>query len=249
MKNTIKELIITLNYYLTIAFIKRKHLSFKSILVIAPHPDDEIIGLGGLILQTLEKKGKVTIVYLSDGENSGIWEDKEEIKKQRIALTEKVCKQIQISTDSIYRFHLADGEISKLKSADFQSVVKRLCTIIEDVKPEAVFATHELDFWPYDHVACANLTKEAIEKSGFKPQLYFYWVWAWYHLKPWNLYKINFKNLFKINIQSELSQKQKLMNMYLEPLAPNGNPWSGMLPKAMLFPFKKPFEIIEKYNN
>ena len=69
-----------LSYNIIILIIKNRNTNFKSILVLAPHPDDEIIGVGGLVLQTLKNKGQVYITYLTDGENSGAFLNKNEIK-------------------------------------------------------------------------------------------------------------------------------------------------------------------------
>lgn len=38
------------------------------VLVIAPHPDDEVIGCAGIILRTLEAKQRVTVVILTNGD-------------------------------------------------------------------------------------------------------------------------------------------------------------------------------------
>ncbi|KAF5416609.1 MAG: hypothetical protein C5S38_02705 [Candidatus Methanophagaceae archaeon] len=37
------------------------------ILIFAPHRDDEVIGAGGKIIQTMERGGKVFIVYMTNG--------------------------------------------------------------------------------------------------------------------------------------------------------------------------------------
>lgn len=38
------------------------------VLIIAPHPDDEVIGCAGVILRTLEAKKRVTVVILTNGD-------------------------------------------------------------------------------------------------------------------------------------------------------------------------------------
>jgi len=85
---------------------------FRSILVLAPHPDDEILGLGGIILQTLQQGGKVHLVYLTDGECSDVWHDREEIKRQRITLSERVCMKLGISIENINSFASARWRIT-----------------------------------------------------------------------------------------------------------------------------------------
>jgi LmbE family N-acetylglucosaminyl deacetylase len=42
----------------------------RDLLVVAPHPDDEVIGCGGLIQRVLDGGGAVTVVVMSDGVGS-----------------------------------------------------------------------------------------------------------------------------------------------------------------------------------
>lgn len=235
-------------YSIVVNCIKKKRIKYSSILIFAPHPDDEIIGLGGLILQTLKNGGDVFICYITDGEKSNSYPDQREIKKQRKNLTSKVLEKLKIQNKNIFKLHLEDGKVPHKMDLNFKSVVLKFRDIIEIVKPEAVFATAESDFWPYDHVASAQITKEAVNSSKHKTELWFYWVWTWYHIKPWNIFKLKIDSTFKINIKPELKIKKELIKMYLEPVSPENIPWSGELPKSMIEPFYKPYEIIERYD-
>ncbi len=42
-----------------------------------------------------------------------------------------------------------------------------------------------------------------------------------------------------------MGKKNELMDIYLKSLSPQGKPWSGDLPEAMLYPFSKPNEFLE----
>ena len=218
-------------------------MSSSNILILSPHPDDEIIGLGGLILQILQRSGKVHIVYLTDGENSNSHPDKERIKEERFLLTEKVLSELRIPREQIYWLHLEDCGIARLSQKNFSLVSERLKEIIDITQPDAVFATHFLDKH-VDHIACFELAKEAVRKANHKSQLWLYWVWAPFFLFPWELHK-TLKSK-KINIDTQYRRKQELMDLYLLPKSPSNYPWSGYLPKILRSPL--PNEIIEKYD-
>ena len=227
-------------------FVANNQLRQDKLLVIAPHPDDEIIGLGGLLLQQVQAGGEVHLLYLTDGEASGTYADSHEIKQQRIALTNGVCEELGIKPTNIHRLHLPDGAVPHRGDEGFDSSASAITVMIDRIQPDAVFSTAATDYWPYDHVACSELAIEAVKSAKHKPALWFYWVWAWYNLHPKSLFKLNFRNLYKIDITEQLSAKKALMDMYLKPLSPEGKPWSGELPEAMLYPFSKPVEVLER---
>jgi LmbE family N-acetylglucosaminyl deacetylase len=45
--------------------------SLGSLLVLAPHPDDEVIGCGGLVAQHLRERREVRVVVATDGGAAG----------------------------------------------------------------------------------------------------------------------------------------------------------------------------------
>lgn len=222
------------------------NLGFNKCAIIIPHPDDEILGLGGLILKILKSKGDIHFIYLTDGENSGIWPDKNEIRHARINLSEKACSALGVPASNVYRMHIPDGSIPQLGQERFENAVETVQRIIEEVKPDAVFTTHTDDYWPFDHVAAAHIAKEAVLRSNTRPELWYYWVWTWYNIRPWQLLSGKFTKLRKINIREHLKSKRQLSNIYLDKLTPDGKPWSGILPKPLLKAFEFPFEVVER---
>ncbi len=219
---------------------------FNRTLILAPHPDDEVLGLGGIIMNLLTRGGEVCILYLTDGESSGIWNNNEEIRRQRIQLSEKSTARLAINNSNIFRLHLPDGNIPHPGNPGFEKAASDVKELIDMVKPDAVFATHPLDYWPFDHIACAEIASEAIKLSDHKPQLWYYWVWAWYNLRPWKLSVSRLKKLQKIDIGDHLQGKKEQMEIYLNSLTPDGKPWSGILPKSLLKAFNYPYEIVER---
>ena len=53
----------------------------KKILVVAAHPDDEVLGCGGTIRRFTKKGAKVKILFLSDGETSRRIKNEKRIQK------------------------------------------------------------------------------------------------------------------------------------------------------------------------
>jgi LmbE family N-acetylglucosaminyl deacetylase len=247
LKVLLKDIFIHCLYFLVRIFSKRNtDFNFGNVLIIAPHPDDEIFGLGGLVLKMRGNGVKISLIYLTDGEGSGVWHDKEEIGRQRIKLSEKVAARMGIIKSDINRLHLPDGAVPHLGQTGFEEAVKNVKEILDIVKPDAVFATHPIDYWPFDHVACADITKEAVRQSEMKPQLWYYWVWAWYNIRPRELSRNSLKRLQKIDIGAQIPGKKAFMETYLNAFTSEGKPWSGIIPVSLIHSWEQPIEIIEK---
>ena len=247
LKDLIKKTFIWISFKILSLLSLKKFPFFRSLVCLVPHPDDEIIGIGGFLLKSIRQGCKVYLIYLTDGEGSRVWPDQNEIRSQRVALSEYVCEKLALKKPNIYRLHLVDGMLPCPDQAGFVEVVQHIKQLIETIKPDAVFSTHLIDYWPYDHVACAYIAREVIKQLDKNTQLWYYWVWAWYYLKPWQLLNLKYKRMHLVNINTQFEQKKELMNIYLNSLTSEGKPWSGVLPKSMLYPFTKPFEILERY--
>lgn len=241
-RKRLKDLSVQFNVWWIEAITGKIVVPFNNVLILSPHPDDEIIGLGGLILQILQKKGKVYIVYLTDGEGSNAYSDKERIKQERLLLIKNVLSELRINEDQIYWLHLEDGQVPDQSSQTFLSVSDKLAEIIEQTKPDVVLATHFLDRHA-DHIACSQLAEKAVSESAHSCQLWLYLVWAPFYLYPWEVYKPLRCKRLELN-DYELKAKKELMDFYLVPQSPTGMPWSGYLPKVLRSPL--PFEIVEK---
>jgi N-acetylglucosamine malate deacetylase 1 len=221
-------------------------LQFDNIVIISPHPDDEIIGLGGFIIQMLRKNKKIHFIFLTDGEDSNSFPDKERIKKERIKLTSEVMNKLRISDEFVHRLQLPDGAVPRKGTSGFEKSVQVLLELVENIKPDAVFCTHYLEHWPFDHLACFEMACELLRRTTIKTELWLYWVWTWHNLRPWRL--LNIFRVKRINIKNSLAEKEKLVDIYISRKSPKGIPWSGNLPALMLMPFSNPMEIVEKYD-
>ncbi|MDO3720322.1 PIG-L family deacetylase [Marinobacter sp. chi1] len=217
-----------------------------SIMVIAPHPDDEIIGAGGVILQALEQEQEVHLVYLTEGEAACPAKPAEQVKSQRRALTRQVAGQIGLPPNHQHFLGLADGAVPQRNQPGYQSARQAIQQLIDTLQPDHVLATHELDYWPFDHVACAHLAEDAVAKATHRPNLYLYWVWAWYNLRPWHLSRAECHGLFAVSCTAPATQKQRLVSSYLDARAEDGSRWSGELPLALRRASRFSVEILQQ---
>ena len=97
------------------------------ILIVAPHPDDEILGCGGSIIKFLNTGHKVGILYLSSGNSQ------EEIREKE---AHQVCNSLEIGD----RFFL------RMKGKDFSAETKSIENVhgvFEKFSPDVVYCCHD----------------------------------------------------------------------------------------------------------
>ncbi|SCY49072.1 PIG-L deacetylase family protein [Alkaliphilus peptidifermentans] len=114
------------------------------VLVLAPHVDDETIGLGGTLIKHAEKGSSIHCVYITDGSGSNTELPKEQIIRARKEEAKRI--QDQIGIKEIYFMEEPDGSIQP--SEELQ---RRLYDILDMVNPEIIYAPFLIDAHS-DHV-------------------------------------------------------------------------------------------------
>lgn len=222
-------------------FIKSLHISYlvgrpskevslsklgEQIVIIAPHPDDEVIGCGGLIIRLVTDGRLPHVIVMTGGEEShrSCCElSVKDLKQARRKLTDDALRMLSIDRNHIHVFDFPDGGIS----ADDPEMTK-LKELIDEINPDTVFVPHWGEGWP-DHVMAAKIVKEIAPKQA---AIYEYCVWMWYY----NVWRgLDWKNAYKLKMTLREHQlKLEAMDAYTKPLAPCGKPWSGVLPKIFM---------------
>ena len=179
-----------------------------NILVIAPHPDDEVLGMGGTI-KKLSKKNKIILCVVSEGATAQ-YKDKKMIKVRRDSC-KKTAKILGISQTIFLDYPDMRLNLSHL------DINKKLEEIIEKYRPEIVYTAPKNDL-NLDHQVVFNSTLVACRpKSGVK-QILCYEIQG-------NT-KVPFvPNVFE-NIEKEFSYKIKGFKMYKSEIEEFPNPRS-----------------------
>lgn len=129
--------------------IVRTKLSGARIVVIAPHPDDEMIGCGGAILEFLSRKVSLDIVYLTAGQKRG----SPGLSQHGIAEQRKMeaIGAARLCGLDASKLHFLSGEDGNLLNSDIQASFQR---VLEVVKPDTIFIPCLLDTH-IDHYAAS----------------------------------------------------------------------------------------------
>lgn len=118
----------------------------RRVLVLAPHPDDEVIGPGGLLLAHRDKS-EIHVITLFDGSGGGRledapWEGDSEYRERLVAERRReqadVCQRLGVAT--LQYLTMEDGY-----SAAGMDDAGHLRTVIEEIRPDVVLLPWFLD--------------------------------------------------------------------------------------------------------
>jgi len=123
----------------------------KNILIIAAHPDDEVLGCGGTILLYKKKGFNIHVAFMTDGENSRQSNDNQvslhDISSRRES-AEKCLKILGVDSCSFH--NLPDNEMD---SVSLLEVTKYIEKLIAEHNPSIIF-THHIGDVNIDHQIC-----------------------------------------------------------------------------------------------
>ena len=197
-------------------------------VVVAPHPDDETLGAGGLIAALRKRHVEVGVVAVTDGENA--YSDGQPIASIRCSEQEEALQILGVDSSHITRLRLPDSSVSEHES--------RLVDLLLPLTGPGchLIAPWTGDFHP-DHEACGRAAMEAARRSGVS--LSFYFFWTWHRGNPDLLTGLPVKR-FPLE-SAAIAAKFKAIQCHRSQLShPSGKP---ILPDSLLGPMHWPFEV------
>ncbi len=125
------------------------------ILVVAAHPDDEILGVGATIARKIAEGNKAFALILGEGQTSR-WKSRENAEKDVVLALHKDSMEAAkvIGYTDIYLESLPDNRFDRL---DLLDVVKTVEKYVGRVKPDIIYTHHQKDL-NIDH----RITFEAV---------------------------------------------------------------------------------------
>lgn len=152
----------------------RKFLPDRHILIVAPHPDDEIIGCGGLIARLVKENKAPHVIIMTGGEGSHqgcCSTSSDDIVTARRRLTRNAAAIVGLPIENIHELNYPDGGIS-MDNAE----TDRLKALIDQLHPDTILVPHWGEGWS-DHIQTAEIVKQVVPRSA---KLWMYCVWVWY---------------------------------------------------------------------
>jgi len=143
---------------------------WRSVLVVAPHPDDETIGVGATIAGLARRAARVRVLFLTDGEASHA--DVGGLGERRAAEATEALTCLGVPTTRAERLGWADGRLA----GDIDGLAAAIASRVRG--GDVVLSTWPGDGHP-DHRAAGIAAQHAAAGCGIAA--WWYPVWAWHH--------------------------------------------------------------------
>jgi len=148
----------------------------RSMLVIAPHPDDETFGCGATIAARCAADAEVTVVIAADGRHAQSLSRRispDDLAAIRRDEAVNACARLGLPEDRLLQFGIEDTMIE----FSYDSLVDRLRSLIRSENPDDIFTTCDRD-WHIDHRTVSRATRTAAAAEG-RDEIFEFPIWWW----------------------------------------------------------------------
>jgi LmbE family N-acetylglucosaminyl deacetylase len=153
--------------------------SGQNVLVISPHPDDEIIGCGGTLIQLVESGSILSVVQLTDGSATSALTDSPEHVRKTIRLKEAEAVAADLGVANLFLFREVDSHVQCTSEN-----VKKLSDIVNKLQPKIIFVPFINDKHP-DHVIANEILGKALDSSALNlPHIHILSYEVWNFVPP-----------------------------------------------------------------
>jgi len=131
------------------------NLRGERLLVLAPHPDDEVIGCGGVVFQHLRDGRDVRAIVATDGVAAAPDEDRDAYRLRR----EEESRHALSAPIDFFRFP------DRSLDAHADELAARLRDVLDDFRPDLILAPSAIEIHP-DHLALSRAFCELIQRDA-----------------------------------------------------------------------------------
>jgi len=170
-------------------------LRCERVLILAPHPDDEVIGMGGTLVKHIENGCETFILYLTDGGGTG--SDRKLVSTKRRQEAESLAERFPLR--QIFWDHPDTGLNPTTAASDLKQLLLEL--LPETIYLPSLFEHH------FDHYAANVLLHLALDGLKMQPWVAGYEVWD-------NLGAAN----YVVDISDVIDAKLEMMHLYETPM-------------------------------
>ena len=231
----------------------------KSILIVAPHPDDETLGCGGAIAYLRRLNVAVKVLVVSDGTKShpnSLAYPPPVLKKVREQESLAALAVLGVAPKAVTFLGMPDGAVPIVaegvtrgqgdginkKILEYRDAIALISQYLTNLTPSIIFLPWRKDPHP-DHRASWQLFATATQNLTHPPRIIEYPIWDWDTKQRGNF--ADSINAWRLDINSVLELKRQAIAQYRSQIGDliDDDPEGFRLSPEMLQNFTQPWEI------
>ncbi|WAL58219.1 PIG-L deacetylase family protein [Thermocoleostomius sinensis] len=218
-----------------------------SVLVVAPHPDDETLGCGGAIALLRALGCSVRVLVMSDGTLShprSLKYPPAQLRALRESETLEALNTLNVNPTETTFLRLPDGSVPTPKSPDAEPVIARCQAYLQTVNPAIVFLPWRFDPHP-DHRATWQLMTATLSALNHLVRIIEYPIWDWDIEQRGDFFEYKRITAWRLDIEAVLATKLKAIAAYRSQTTNliDDDPDGFQLTSDMLKNFARPWEL------
>jgi N-acetylglucosamine malate deacetylase 1 len=205
------------------------HAELGKTLVIAPHPDDETIGCGGILALMAHAGPQVDILFVTDGgashPNHATLTPAALIGRRREE-SRAAISTLGLNWGRVTFLNGPDGELARLEESRRQALRDKMAAHVIATRPDVIFHPMRSD-GSSEHEASFALVKSALSVAGSAARILEFPVWA-----RWNALRLlpavfGSARVWRANVSLVRDVKSRAMACYssqMRPIPPDLDP-------------------------
>jgi LmbE family N-acetylglucosaminyl deacetylase len=210
------------------------------VVVVAPHPDDEIFGAAGLLQGFLPQRVPIEIISVTDGEAShpdSAAICRTDLRSIRAHERDEALRRIGCLNPVIRQLGLPDGRV--------QDHIDQLSEMLDEIlRPDDLCLTPWCHDGHPDHDACGDVAARIAHSNG--ADLLAYLVWAWHWADPNANADLPWDNCRRLDLSRRVAARKRWSTGAFPSqthLPSTGGRATPVIPPAILRRFWRTFEV------
>jgi LmbE family N-acetylglucosaminyl deacetylase len=219
------------------------------VLIVAPHPEDESLGVGGLIARLRALGVAVHVLVMTDGAATRRSETYPAAELARLREAELCIALTRLGCDPVTDYHalyMPDGALpDRAGLPGFAHVVRATTACLKRVRPATIVLPWRRDPHP-DHRAAWRITTAAIADAKWAGRRFEYLISAWNEATPAELPHDGEMHGWRVDVKACLPCKEAAIRAHVSQTTTSLTPDATLtaLDPARYEAFLHPYEVL-----
>ena len=207
------------------------------VVVVAAHPDDEVLGAGGLLAMLAASRVRLRLIAITDGEASHPGLDRAaagRLAEARVAETSAALQRLGARAE-IVRLKIPDTGVAR-REPEVRAALSKLVPGFQ-----VCLAPWEGDLHA-DHEAAGRAARGACTAAGVRLLSYPIWMWHWAHPRD---SRVPWEHAMRVPLSAAaIRRKRAAIGCFTSQLRPRGPQCPPVLPPEVIAHFVRDQEVL-----